>query len=105
MSEADRNANLRNLSEFYQFLQSSPLVAEADQYSKVTQETASDPFSALLGTAMTVMGMPTAGGSIGGDIFSGLFGGGETVGANLSPSTMALGGGAEDVVARDFSWN
>lgn len=75
MSEADRNANLRNLSEFYQFLQSSPLVAEADQYSKVTQETASDPFSALLGTAMTVMGMPTAGGSIGGDIFSGLFGG------------------------------
>ena len=75
MSEADRNANLRNLSEFYQFLQSSPLVAEADQTSTVTQETASDPFSALLGTAMTVMGMPTAGGSIGGDIFGSLFGG------------------------------
>ena len=76
MSEAERNANLRNLSEFYQFLQGSPLVAEADQYSKVTQETASDPFSALLGTAMTVMGMPTgADSSIGGDIFGSLFGG------------------------------
>jgi len=106
MYEADRNANLRNLSEFYKFLQSSPLVAEADQYSKTTQETASDPFSALLGTAMTVMGLPTAGGgSIGGDWLGGLFGGGETVGTNLSPSTMSLGGGAEDVVARDFSWN
>jgi hypothetical protein len=105
MAEADRNAQLQNLSQFYQMLQGSPLVAEASQISTETQETADDPFSALLGTAMTVMGMPTAGGSIGGDIFGSLFGGGETVGANLSPSTMELGGGAEDVVARDFSFN
>jgi hypothetical protein len=86
MSEAERNANLRNLSEFYQFLQSSPLVAEANQTSTVTQETASDPFSAILGTAMTVMGMPTAGGgSIGGDLLGGLFGssGGGAIGGNI----------------------
>jgi hypothetical protein len=94
MSEADRNANLRNLSEFYQFLQSSPLVAEANQTSTVTQETASDPFSAILGTAMTVMGMPTAGGgSIGGDILGGLFGGsgGGGIGGDIGfdPSGMS----------------
>lgn len=88
MSEADRNANLRNLSEFYQFLQGSPLVAEANQKSTVTQESASDPFSAILGTAMTVMGMPTAGGgSIGGDLLGGLFGGGG--GGGLSPTALA----------------
>lgn len=75
MYEADRNAQLRNLSEFYKFLQSSPLVAEANQTSTTTQESASDPFSAILGTAMTVMGLPTAGGgTIGGDWLGGLFG-------------------------------
>ena len=107
MSEAGRNATLRNLSEFYNLLRSSPLVAEADQYSVSTQEqqNASDPFSALLGGAMTIMGLPTTGGgSIGGDLIGGLFGGGQTVGANLSPSTSGLGGSVDDVVARDFSW-
>lgn len=89
MSEADRNANLRNLSEFYQFLQGSPLVAEANQKSTVTQETASDPFSAILGTAMTVMGMPTAGGSIGGDIFGSLFGGSGGGGGAVSGLTAS----------------
>lgn len=90
MSESGRNADLRNLSEFYQFLQGSPLVAEADQYSKTTQESASDPFSALLGGAMSIMGMPTAGGgSFGGDMLGGLFGGSKGVDA-LAQNEMDL---------------
>lgn len=94
MYEADRNAQLRNLSEFYNFLQSSPLVAEANQKSTVTQQTESDPFSALLGAGLTIAGMPVAGGgSLGGNFVSGLFGsgGGGGIGGDLGfdPSGMS----------------
>lgn len=106
MAEANRNAQLQNLSQFYQMLQGSPLVAEASQISTETQKTESDPFSTLLGAGLAIggMGIP-GGGTLGGQFISGLFGGGETVGNNLSPSTSGLGGGTDDVVARDFSFN
>jgi hypothetical protein len=74
MYEADRNANLQNLSQFYEFLRSNPLVAEANQTSTVTQETESDPFSALLGAATSIMGIPTGESTtLGGDWLSDLF--------------------------------
>ncbi len=68
--DAARNAELSNLQQFYQFLGSNPLVAEANQ--KTVEKTASDPFGDLLGIATTLGGAYlTGGGSL-----AGMFGGG-----------------------------
>lgn len=70
MYEGGRNAKLKNLSQFYNLLQSNPLVAEANQQSTVTQEVASDPFSALLGAGLSIAGLGTSdGGTLGGQWF------------------------------------
>jgi len=45
--DAGRNAELTNLQQFYQFLGSNPLMAEANQTT--TESTSSDPFGDLLG--------------------------------------------------------
>jgi len=81
--DAARNAELTNLQQFYQFLGSNPLVAEANQ--KVTEKTASDPFGDLIGIATTLGGAYlTGGGSLGS-----MFGGG---GSMLSGVDGGIGG-------------
>ena len=78
--DAGRNAELTNLQQFYQFLGSNPLMAEANQTT--TESTSSDPFGDLLGIASTLGGAYlTGGGSLasmfggGGSMLSGVDGG------------------------------
>lgn len=71
--EAGRNAELSNLAQFYQFLGSNPLVAEANQ--KVTERTSSDPFGDLLGAGLAIGGMAIpGGGTLGGKAITSMFG-------------------------------
>ena len=71
--EAGRNAELSNLQQFYQFLGSNPLVAEANQ--KVTETTSSDPFGDLMGIGLAIGGMSIpGGGSLGGKAITSMFG-------------------------------
>lgn len=71
--DAGRNAELANLQQFYQFLGSNPLTAEANQ--KTVETTASDPFGDLMGIATTLGGAYlSGGGSLGG--LGSMFGGG-----------------------------
>lgn len=74
--EAGRNAELSNLAQFYQFLGSNPLVAEANQ--KTVEKTASDPFGDLIGIATTLGGAYLTGGAslAGGGMFGGAAAGG-----------------------------
>jgi len=68
--DAGRNAELSNLSQFYQFLGSNPLMAEANQTT--TQTTASDPFGDLLGIGLAVGGMAMPG-AAGGTLLTSMF--------------------------------
>lgn len=71
--DAGRNAELANLQQFYHFLGSNPLTAEANQ--KTVETTASDPFGDLMGIATTLGGAYlSGGGSLGG--LGSMFGGG-----------------------------
>ena len=71
--EAGRNAELSNLAQFYQFLGSNPLVAEANQ--KVTERTSSDPFGDLIGAGLAIGGMAIpGGGTLGGKAITRMFG-------------------------------
>ena len=71
--EAGRNAELSNLAQFYQFLGSNPLVAEANQ--KVTERTSSDPFGDLIGAGLAIGGMTIpGGGTLGGKAINSMFG-------------------------------
>tara|TARA_B110000967_G_scaffold93679_1_gene96297 strand:- start:7551 stop:8411 length:861 start_codon:yes stop_codon:yes gene_type:complete len=72
---APRNAELKNLSDFYAFLGSNPLMNESNMTGTETQTTKnkSDPFGAILGAGLAFAGMPVAsGGSLGGNFISGL---------------------------------
>lgn len=71
--DAGRNAELANLQQFYHFLGSNPLTAEANQ--KTVETTASDPFGDVMGIATTLGGAYlSGGGSLGG--LGSMFGGG-----------------------------
>ena len=67
--DAGRNAELANLQQFYQFLGSNPLTAEANQ--KTVETTASDPFGDLMGIATTLGGAYLSGGGSLGSMFGG----------------------------------
>jgi hypothetical protein len=69
--DAGRNAELTNLQQFYQFLGSNPLMAEANQTS--TQSTSSDPFGDLLGIGLAIGGMAMPGAD-GGTVLTSMFG-------------------------------
>lgn len=97
MFNAPRDATLENLSNFYSFLGSSPLLGESSMTGTQTEttESASDPFGALLGAGLAVAGMPVAGGgSLGGNFLSGMMGGGGGVG---DLSTLAGRGGINNL--------
>lgn len=95
MFNAPRDATLKNLSDFYAFLGSNPLLSESSMTGTQTEtvENASDPFGALLGAGLAIAGMPTTGGgSLGGNFLSGMMGGGASslpainpAGGNYSP--------------------
>tara|TARA_R100000951_G_scaffold80693_3_gene68505 strand:- start:8021 stop:8851 length:831 start_codon:yes stop_codon:yes gene_type:complete len=70
--DAGRNAELTNLQQFYQFLGSNPLMAEANQTS--TQSTSSDPFGDLLGIGLAIGGMAMPG-EDSGTVLTSMFGG------------------------------
>jgi hypothetical protein len=95
MFNAPRDATRTNLSDFYSFLGSNPLLGESNMTGTETQttENASDPFGAALGIGLAVAGMPvTGGGSLGGNFLSGMMGGASSslpvinpAGGNYSP--------------------
>ena len=94
MFNAPRLAELTNLSQFYDFLGSNPLVGEFDQEGseKTTVKQKSDPLGAAMGIGLAMAGMPmTGGGSLGGNFLGGMMGGGSSLpainsaGGNYSP--------------------
>jgi len=89
MFNAPRDATLENLSNFYSFLGSSPLLGESSMTGTQTEttENASDPFGALLGAGLAVAGMPiTGGGSLGGNFLSSMMGGGSSSLPTINPA-------------------
>lgn len=97
MFNAPRDATLENLSNFYSFLGSSPLLGESSMTGTQTEttENASDPFGALLGAGLAVAGMPvTGGGSLGGNFLKSMMGGGGGVG---DLSTLSSRGGINNL--------
>lgn len=104
MFNAPRDATLENLSNFYSFLGSSPLLGEssmtAEEVSKTKND--SDPLGAALGIGLSLAGLPMAGGgSLGGAFLGGMMGGGGGSALSGFP-TMAggigSGGGALPVI-------
>jgi hypothetical protein len=97
MFNAPRDAIRTNLSDFYSFLGSSPLLGESTMTGTETQttENASDPFGALLGAGLAIAGMPvTGGGSLGGNFLNKMMSGASSslpvinpAGGNYSPVT------------------
>lgn len=95
MFNAPRDAIRTNLSDFYSFLGSSPLLGESTMTGTETQttENASDPFGALLGAGLAIAGMPiTGGGSLGGNFLSGMMGGGAAATSGFPSIAGGLGG-------------
>lgn len=100
MFNAPRDANLRNLSEFYSFLGSSPLLGESTMTGTqtATTETSANPFTSLLGAGLAVAGMPvTGGGSLGGNFLNKMMGGGAAATSGFPSIAGGLGGGGSMV--------